>query len=159
VDKLQKKLNHKLIKLFKVLSIKMFYIRRTTYLKNKLYNFKSLYNFKEERNLVFNGPDHTFFQVESISYRDSDNNYIGSIEYHKQTGQIYSMYISNPKYIDRNVGTLMIHRVETLLKLHHPEVKELWTISTENSTNTFYYKVLKNRINLSPILTKYFMRL
>jgi hypothetical protein len=137
----------------------MFYIRRTTYLKNKLYNFKSLYNFKEERNLVFNGPDHTFFQVESISYRDSDNNYIGSIEYHKQTGQIYSMYISNPKYIDRNVGTLMIHRVETLLKLHHPEVKELWTISTENSTNTFYYKVLKNRINLSPILTKYFMRL
>ena len=137
----------------------MFYIRRTTYLKNKLYNFKSLYNFKEERNLVFNGPNHTLFQVESISYRDSDNNYIGSIEYHKQTGQIYSMYISNPKYIDRNVGTLMIHRVATLLKLHHPEVKELWTISTEKSTNTFYYKVLKNRISLSPFLTKYFMRL
>ena len=137
----------------------MFYIRRTTYLKNKLYNFKSLYNFKEERNLVFNGPDHQLFQIESISYRDSDNNYIGSIEYHKQTGQIYSMYISNPKYIDRNVGTLMIHRVATLLKLHHPEVKELWTISRTNSTNTFYYKVLKNKINLSPFLTKYFMRL
>ena len=137
----------------------MFYIRRTTYLKNKLYNFKSLYNFKEERNLVFNGPDHQLFQVESISYKDKDNEYIGSIQYHKQTGQIYSMYISNPKYIDRNVGTLMIHRVETLLKLHHPEVKELWIISTENSTNTFYYKVLKNKINLSPFLTKYFMRL
>ena len=137
----------------------MFYIRRTTYLKNKLYNFKSLYNFKEERNLVFNGPYHTLFQVESISYKDKDNEYVGSIEYHKQTGQIYSMYISNPKYIDRNVGTLMIHRVATLLKLHHPEVKELWTISRENSTNTFYYKVLKNKINLSPILTKYFMRL
>ena len=137
----------------------MFYIRRTTYLKNKLYNFKSLYNFKEERNLVFNGPNHTLFQVESISYHDKDNEYIGSIEYHKQTGQIYSMYISNPKYIDRNVGTLMVHRVATLLKLHHPEVKELWTISRENSTNTFYYKVLKNKINLSPFLTKYFMRL
>ena len=137
----------------------MFYIRRTTYLKNKLYNFKSLYNFKEERNLVFNGPNHTLFQVESISYHDKDNEYIGSIEYHKQTGQIYSMYISNLKYIDRNVGTLMVHRVATLLKLHHPEVKELWTISREKSTNTFYYKVLKNRINLSPILTKYFMRL
>jgi hypothetical protein len=137
----------------------MFYIRRTTYLKNKLYNFKSLYNFKEERNLVFNGPDHTLFQVESISYHDKDNEYIGSIEYHKQTGQIYSMYISNPKYIDRNVGTLLIKRVETLLKQHNPEVKELWTISTENSTNTFYYKVLKNKINLSPFLTKYFMRL
>ena len=137
----------------------MFYIRRTTYLKNKLYNFKSLYNFKEERNLVFNGPNHTLFQVESISYRDSDNNYIGSIEYHKQTGQIYSMYISNPKYIDRNVGTLMIHRVATLLKQNNPEVKELWTISRENTTNTFYYKVLKNKINLSPFLTKYFMRL
>lgn len=134
--------------------------RRTTYLKNKLYNFKSLYNFKEERKLLFNGPQHhTFFQIESITYRDLDNNYIGSIEYHKQTGQIYSMYISNPKYIDRNVGTLMIKRVETLLKLHHPEVKELWTISRENSTNTFYYKVLKNKINLSPFLTKYFMRL
>ena len=137
----------------------MFYIRRTTYLKNKLYNFKSLYNFKEERNLVFNGPNHTLFQVESITYRDSNNNYIGSIEYHKQTGQIYSMYISNPKYIDRNVGTLMIHRVATLLKQNNPEVKELWIISTENSTNTFYYKVLKNKINLSPFLTKYFMRL
>lgn len=142
----------------------MFYIRRTTYLKNKLYNFKSLYNFKEERKLLFNGPqDHTFFQIESISYRDSDNNYIGSIEYHKQTGQIYSIYISNPKYIDRNVGTLMVHRVVTLLKQNNPEVKELWTISrtisTENSTNTFYYKVLKNKINLSPFLTKYFMRL
>ena len=137
----------------------MFYIRRTTYLKNKLYNFKSLYNFKEERNLVFNGPDHTLFQVESISYKDKDNEYIGSIQYHKQTGQIYSMYISNPKYIDRNVGTLMIHRVETLLKLHHPEVTELWTISREKTTNTFYYKVLKNKINLSPFLTKYFMRL
>ena len=141
----------------------MFYIRRTTYLKNKLYNFKSLYNFKEERNLVFNGPDHTLFQVESISYKDKDNEYVGSIEYHKQTGQIYSMYISNPKYIDRNVGTLMIHRVATLLKQNNPEVKELWTISRtisrENSTNTFYYKVLKNKINLSPILTKYFMRL
>ena len=137
----------------------MFYIRRTTYLKNKLYNFKSLYNFKEERNLVFNGPDHTFFQVESISYHDKNNEYVGSIEYHKQTGQIYSMYISNPKYIDRNVGTLMIHRVVTLLKLHHPEVTELWTISRENTTNTFYYKVLKNKINLSPFLTKYFMRL
>ena len=137
----------------------MFYIRRTTYLKNKLYNFKSLYNFKEERNLVFNGPDHTLFQVESISYKDKDNEYIGSIQYHKQTGQIYSMYISNPKYIDRNVGTLMIHRVVTLLKLHHPEVTELWTISRENTTNTFYYKVLKNKINLSPFLTKYFMRL
>ena len=137
----------------------MFYIRRT-YLKNKLYNFKSLYNFKEERKLLFNGPqDHTFFQIESISYHDKNNEYVGSIEYHKQTGQIYSMYISNPKYIDRNVGTLMIHRVATLLKLHHPEVKELWTISRENSTNTFYYKVLKNKINLSPILTKYFMRL
>jgi hypothetical protein len=133
--------------------------RSSFYTRNKLYNFKSLYNFKEERNLVFNGPDHQLFQVESISYKDKDNNYIGSIEYHKQTGQIYSMYISNPKYIDRNVGTLMIHRVETLLKLHHPEVKELWTISTENSTNTFYYKVLKNKINLSPFLTKYFMRL
>jgi hypothetical protein len=134
--------------------------RSTFYTRNKLYNFKSLYNFKEERNLIFNGPsDHTLFQIESISYRDSDNNYIGSIEYHKQTGQIYSMYISNPKYIDRNVGTLMIDRVATLLKLHHPEVKELWTISTENSTNTFYYKVLKNRISLSPFLTKYFMRL
>ena len=137
----------------------MFYIRRTTYLKNKLYNFKSLYNFKEERNLVFNGPDHQLFQVESISYKDKDNEYVGSIEYHKQTGQIYSMYISNPKYIDRNVGTLMIHRVVTLLKLHHPEVTELWTISRENTTNTFYYKVLKNKINLSPFLTKYFMRL
>ena len=137
----------------------MFYIRRTTYLKNKLYNFKSLYNFKEERNLIFNGPDHQLFQVESISYKDKDNEYVGSIEYHKQTGQIYSMYISNPKYIDRNVGTLMIHRVATLLKLHHPEVKELWTISRENTTNTFYYKVLKNKINLSPFLTKYFMRL
>ena len=137
----------------------MFYIRRTTYLKNKLYNFKSLYNFKEERNLVFNGPDHTLFQVESISYKDKDNEYIGSIQYHKQTGQIYSMYISNPKYIDRNVGTLMIHRVATLLKQNNPEVKELWTISRENSTNTFYYKVLKNKINLSPFLTKYFMRL
>ena len=53
----------------------------------------------------------------------------------------------------------MIHRVATLLKQNNPEVKELWTISTENSTNTFYYKVLKNRISLSPILTKYFMRL
>ena len=137
----------------------MFYILRTTYLKNKLYNFKSLYNFKEERNLIFNGPDHQLFQVESISYKDKDNEYIGSIEYHKQTGQIYSMYISNPKYIDRNVGTLMIHRVATLLKQNNPEVKELWIISTENSTNTFYYKVLKNRISLSPILTKYFMRL
>ena len=133
--------------------------RSTFYARNKLYNFKSLYNFKEERNLVFNGPDHTLFQVESISYKDKDNEYVGSIEYHKQTGQIYSMYISNPKYIDRNVGILMIHRVATLLKLHHPEVKELWTISRENSTNTFYYKVLKNKINLSPILTKYFMRL
>ncbi len=73
------------------------------------------------------------------------------------------MYISNPKYIDRNVGTLMVHRVATLLKLHNPEVKELWTISRTisrtKSTNTFYYKVLKNKINLSPILTKYFMRL
>ena len=138
----------------------MFYIRRTTYLKNKLYNFKSLYNFKEERQLLFNGPsDHTFFQIESISYKDKDNEYIGSIEYHKQTGQIYSMYISNPKYIDRNVGTLMVHRVANLLKLHHPEVKELWTISRTKSTNTFYYKVLKNRISLSPFLTKYFMRL
>ena len=149
----------------------MFYIRRTTYLKNKLYNFKSLYNFKEERNLVFNGPYHTLFQVESISYHDKDNEYIGSIEYHKQTGQIYSMYISNLKYIDRNVGTLMVHRVATLLKQNNPEVKELWTISRtisstisstisrENSKNTFYYKVLKNKINLSPILTKYFMRL
>ena len=137
----------------------MFYIRRTTYLKNKLYNFKSLYNFKEERNLVFNGPDHTLFQVESISYHDKDNEYVGSIEYHKQTGQIYSMYISNPKYIDRNVGTLMVHRIATLLKQNNPEVKELWTISRENTTNTFYYKVLKNRISLSPILTKYFMRL
>ena len=133
--------------------------RSTFYARNKLYNFKSLYNFKEERNLVFNGPYHTLFQVESISYHDKDNEYIGSIEYHKQTGQIYSMYISNLKYIDRNVGTLMVHRVATLLKLHHPEVKELWTISREKSTNTFYYKVLKNRINLSPILTKYFMRL
>ena len=137
----------------------MFYIRRTTYLKNKLYNFKSLYNFKEERNLIFNSSDKSLFQVESISYKDKDNEYIGSIQYHKQTGQIYSMYISNPKYIDRNVGTLMIHRVVTLLKLHHPEVTELWTISRENSTNTFYYKVLKNKINLSPFLTKYFMRL
>ena len=137
----------------------MFYIRRTTYLKNKLYNFKSLYNFKEERNLIFNSSDKSLFQVESISYKDTDNEYIGSIQYHKQTGQIYSIYISNPKYIDRNVGTLMIHRVATLLKLHHPEVKELWTISTEKSTNTFYYKVLKNKINLSPFLTKYFMRL
>jgi len=137
----------------------MFYIRRTTYLKNKLYNFKSLYNFKEERNLIFNSSDKSLFQVESISYKDTDNEYIGSIQYHKQTGQIYSIYISNQKYIDRNVGTLMIHRVATLLKLHHPEVKELWIISTETSTNTFYYKVLKNRINLSPILTKYFMRL
>ena len=116
----------------------MFYIRRTTYLKNKLYNFKSLYNFKEERHIVFNGSDHTLFQVESISYRDSDNNYIGSIQYHKQTGQIYDIYISNPKYIDRNVGTLMIKRVKTLLKQNNPEVKELWTISTKNSTNTFY---------------------
>ena len=133
--------------------------RRTTYLKNKLYNFKSLYNFKEERNLVFNGPDKSLFQVESISYHDKDNEYVGSIEYHKQTGQIYSMYISNPKYIDRNVGTLMVHRVATLLKQNNPEVKELWTISRENTTNTFYYKVLKNKINLSPILTKYFMRL
>ena len=137
--------------------------RSSFYTRNKLYNFKSLYNFKEERNLVFNGPNHTLFQVESISYRDSDNNYIGSIEYHKQTGQIYSMYISNPKYIDRNVGTLMVHRVATLLKQNNPEVKELWTISstisTEKSTNTFYYKVLKNKINLSPFLTKYFMRL
>ena len=137
----------------------MFYIRRTTYLKNKLYNFKSLYNFKEERNLIFNSSDKSLFQVESISYKDKDNEYIGSIQYHKQTGQIYSMYISNPKYIDRNVGTLMIHRVATLLKLHHPQVKELWTISRENTTNTFYYKVLKNKINLSPFLTKYFMRL
>ena len=137
----------------------MFYIRRTTYLKNKLYNFKSLYNFKEERNLIFNSSDKSLFQVESISYKDTDNEYIGSIQYHKQTGQIYSMYISNPKYIDRNVGTLMIHRVVTLLKLHHPEVTELWTISRENTTNTFYYKVLKNKINLSPFLTKYFMRL
>ena len=137
----------------------MFYIRRTTYLKNKLYNFKSLYNFKEERNLIFNSSDKSLFQVESISYKDTDNEYIGSIQYHKQTGQIYSMYISNPKYIDRNVGTLMIHRVATLLKQNNPEVKELWIISTENSTNTFYYKVLKNRISLSPILTKYFMRL
>ena len=142
----------------------MFYIHRTTYLKNKLYNFKSLYNFKEERKLLFNGPqDHTFFQIESISYHDKNNEYVGSIEYHKQTGQIYSMYISNPKYIDRNVGTLMVHRVATLLKQNNPEVKELWTISstisTEKSTNTFYYKVLKNKINLSPFLTKYFMRL
>ena len=137
----------------------MFYIRRTTYLKNKLYNFKSLYNFKEERNLIFNSSDKSLFQVESISYKDKDNEYIGSIQYHKQTGQIYSMYISNPKYIDRNVGTLMIKRVETLLKQNNPEVKELWIISTEKSTNTFYYKVLKNKINLSPFLTKYFMRL
>ena len=137
----------------------MFYIRRTTYLKNKLYNFKSLYNFKEERNLIFNSSDKSLFQVESISYKDTDNEYIGSIQYHKQTGQIYSMYISNPKYIDRNVGTLMIHRVATLLKQNNPEVKELWTISRENTTNTFYYKVLKNKINLSPFLTKYFMRL
>ena len=137
----------------------MFYIRRTTYLKNKLYNFKSLYNFKEERNLIFNSSDKSLFQVESISYKDTDNEYIGSIQYHKQTGQIYSMYISNPKYIDRNVGTLMIKRVETLLKQNNPEVKELWIISTEKSTNTFYYKVLKNKINLSPFLTKYFMRL
>ena len=137
----------------------MFYIRRTTYLKNKLYNFKSLYNFKEERNLIFNSSDKSLFQVESISYKDTDNEYIGSIQYHKQTGQIYSMYISNPKYIDRNVGTLMVHRVATLLKQNNPEVKELWTISRTNSTNTFYYKVLKNKINLSPILTKYFMRL
>ena len=137
----------------------MFYIRRTTYLKNKLYNFKSLYNFKEERNLIFNSSDKSLFQVESISYKDTDNEYIGSIQYHKQTGQIYSMYISNPKYIDRNVGTLMIKRVETLLKQNNPEVKELWIISTEKSTNTFYYKVLKNRISLSPFLTKYFMRL
>ena len=133
--------------------------RSSFYTRNKLYNFKSLYNFKEERNLVFNGPNHTLFQVESISYHDKDNEYIGSIEYHKQTGQIYSMYISNPKYIDRNVGTLMVHRVATLLKQNNPEVKELWIISTENSTNTFYYKVLKNKINLSPFLTKYFMRL
>ena len=134
--------------------------RSSFYTRNKLYNFKSLYNFKEERKLLFNGPqDHTLFQVESITYRDSNNNYIGSIEYHKQTGQIYSMYISNPKYIDRNVGTLMVHRVATLLKQNNPEVKELWIISTENSTNTFYYKVLKNKINLSPFLTKYFMRL
>ena len=136
----------------------MFYIRRTTYLKNKLYNFKSLYNFKEERNLIFNSSDKSLFQVESISYKDKDNEYIGSIQYHKQTGQIYSMYISNPKYIDRNVGTLMIKRVETLLKQNNPEVKELWIISTEKSTNTFYYKVLKNKINLSPFLTIYFMR-
>ena len=133
--------------------------RSTFYARNKLYNFKSLYNFKEERNLIFNGPDHQLFQVESISYKDKDNEYIGSIQYHKQTGEIYDLYISNPKYIDRNVGTLMIHRVATLLKQNNPEVKELWTISTENSTNTFYYKVLKNRINLSPFLTKYFMRL
>ena len=133
--------------------------RSSFYTRNKLYNFKSLYNFKEERNLVFNGPDHQLFQVESISYKDKDNEYIGSIQYHKQTGQIYSMYISNPKYIDRNVGTLMIKRVETLLKQNNPEVKELWIISTEKSTNTFYYKVLKNKINLSPFLTKYFMRL
>ena len=137
----------------------MFHIHRTTYLKNKLYNFKSLYNFKEERKLVFNGPDKSLFQVESISYKDKDNEYVGSIEYHKQTGQIYSMYISNPKYIDRNVSTLMVHRVATLLKQNNPEVKELWAISTEKSTNTFYYKVLKNRISLSPFLTKYFMRL
>lgn len=133
--------------------------RSSFYTRNKLYNFKSLYNFKEERNLIFNGPDKSLFQVESISYKDKDNEYVGSIEYHKQTGQIYSMYISNPKYIDRNVGTLMVHRVATLLKQNNPEVKELWTISTENSTNTFYYKVLKNRISLSPFLTKYFMKL
>ena len=133
--------------------------RSSFYTRNKLYNFKSLYNFKEERNLVFNSSDKSLFQVESISYKDKDNEYIGSIQYHKQTGQIYSMYISNPKYIDRNVGTLMIKRVETLLKQNNPEVKELWIISTEKSTNTFYYKVLKNKINLSPFLTKYFMRL
>ena len=133
--------------------------RSSFYTRNKLYNFKSLYNFKEERNLIFNSSDKSLFQVESISYKDKDNEYIGSIQYHKQTGQIYSMYISNPKYIDRNVGTLMIKRVETLLKQNNPEVKELWIISTEKSTNTFYYKVLKNKINLSPFLTKYFMRL
>ena len=133
--------------------------RSSFYTRNKLYNFKSLYNFKEERNLIFNSSDKSLFQVESISYKDKDNEYIGSIQYHKQTGQIYSMYISNPKYIDRNVGTLMIHRVATLLKQNNPEVKELWIISTEKSTNTFYYKVLKNKINLSPFLTKYFMRL
>ena len=133
--------------------------RSSFYTRNKLYNFKSLYNFKEERNLIFNSSDKSLFQVESISYKDTDNEYIGSIQYHKQTGQIYSMYISNPKYIDRNVGTLMIKRVETLLKQNNPEVKELWIISTEKSTNTFYYKVLKNKINLSPFLTKYFMRL
>ena len=126
---------------------------------SKIYSFKSLYNFKEEKKIIFNGLDHLDFPVESISYHDSDNEYIGSIEYHQKTGQIYSIYISNPKYTDRNFGTLMVKRVATLLKQHNPEVKELWTISTENSTNTFYYKVLKNKINLSPILTKYFMRL
>ena len=136
----------------------MFY-RSTFYVRNKLYNIKSLHNFREERNFVFNDWDQSNFHLVSLSYKDKNDECVGSIHYHQQTGEIYDMYINNPKYINRNLNILMIKRVETLLKQNNPEVKELWIILPQMFKNSIYEKVLTQKIILSPILVKYFIKL